>query len=252
MSSVAEEHAAKVASYIQAHASSSEFVQSDVSRRDRLLREFEQSDKAMRMETSPPSTLADIDGMLQKYDAVLAQPPQTFEDHIHRMIYAFSALILFQAHVINPLSEQDRKFNQDFMSGVNRRVNGSSHDAATSTAPPSQSKPQSSDSTVREGIATKADAKKLLRDNVRLMQLRFIMSPDTPEEGRWRVGGINLKPDGKTQYMVQFADIPDDELPMLEDELVGLLCDSAIEASTPGVTDATVHSLSHYLSTQKL
>ncbi|KAF9024818.1 hypothetical protein BDZ89DRAFT_1040880 [Hymenopellis radicata] len=113
-----------------------------------MFREFEQSDKALRMETSPPNTLEDIDGMLRNYDRLLEQTPLTFEEY---------------------------------------RQGGYSYQGRRNEA---SSRPYT-----------------------------------TPDEAQWRVSGINLKPDGKTQYMVQFTDCPD-ALPMHDDELVKLLCDS--------------------------
>lgn len=70
-------------------------------------------------------------------------------------------------------------------------------------------------------------ALEILRDHVHLMQLQFAMSADASSEGGWRVDGVNLKPDGKTEYMVRFSDCAE-LFPLQQVEVVNLLCDSVI------------------------
>jgi len=118
--SQAKNLADKVAFYIQAQALSSDFVRSDITRRDRMLQEFAQSPNVMTLGNAPPNKIHDPIAMMETYDSLLAQEPVTFEEyaffvaaaagsmlayyapsHFYRMHYAFSAYILYQVNVVD-------------------------------------------------------------------------------------------------------------------------------------------------------
>jgi len=115
----AEAIAEKHAFYIECHTLSSEYLRSDITRRDRMLEDFAQSPNAMTFNSAPPSNFKDYEQMIAKYDSELAKNPVTFEEyalhypcstlynslglwscsHFNRMHYAYSALILHQINV---------------------------------------------------------------------------------------------------------------------------------------------------------
>jgi len=70
------------------------------------------------------------------------------------------------------------------------------------------------------------EALEILRDHIQLMRLKFVLLADTSSEGQWRVDGVNLRSNNKTEYIVQFSDCPE-LFPMQQTEIVHLLCDSS-------------------------
>lgn len=124
---LADSLAVKLVYYMKMHALSSDHVRTDITRRDRMSRELAQSGTLMKMETHPPDTIENIDGLLQIYDESLAQTAITFEEYIsllvfaimhtdhalsyfHRMRYAFSAYLLFQEHIIEKEIHKNPQF----------------------------------------------------------------------------------------------------------------------------------------------
>lgn len=92
-------------------------------------------------------------------------------------------------------------------------------------SPPSDPFPRP---TARGDLTTESVALALVNSHVMLMKLKFVISPYTADEGRWKVDGVIRKRKGRTEYQILFADCPE-VFHMHGDELVQLMCQSCTE-----------------------